>query len=312
MSSPGFRRFSVGLLAYNLVVVLFGAYVRVTGSGAGCGSHWPSCNGVAIPVAPRLETVIEYAHRMTSGVDALLVLGLVVWALLAHARGAPVRRAAVTSGVLTVTEALLGAALVIFHLVEKDASAARAVAISLHLVNTFALLAALTATVRAAYGGTGMRLSRQGLAVVLWGGSMVLVTVLAITGAITALGDTLFPSATFVAGFQQDFHPGASFLLRLRVVHPLLACVTVLVVCLSAWRLVELRPGGGARRAAWAVTVISLSQVALGLVNLALAAPAAMQLLHLLVADLTWIALMLLGTEVLAKPKLSESLQVAA
>ena len=62
------------VLAYNVVVILWGAIVRATGSGAGCGSHWPLCNGVVLPNAEKASTLIEFAHRATSGIALLLVV----------------------------------------------------------------------------------------------------------------------------------------------------------------------------------------------------------------------------------------------
>ena len=62
-----FAKYSWIVLVYNLVVILWGAYVRATGSGAGCGSHWPLCNGEVIPRAPEVETLVEFTHRLSSG-----------------------------------------------------------------------------------------------------------------------------------------------------------------------------------------------------------------------------------------------------
>ena len=76
----GFAAYAWAVLGFNLLVILWGAFVRATGSGAGCGSHWPLCNGEVLPRAPALATLIEFSHRLTSGVALLLVIGLVVGA----------------------------------------------------------------------------------------------------------------------------------------------------------------------------------------------------------------------------------------
>jgi heme A synthase len=94
-------------------VILWGAFVRATGSGAGCGSHWPLCNGELVPRAPQVETVIEFIHRATSGLAFLLVLGLFVLAWRVYPKGDLVRRAAALSFLFIVTEALVGAGLVL-------------------------------------------------------------------------------------------------------------------------------------------------------------------------------------------------------
>ena len=114
-SLDGFRRFAWGVLAYNILVILWGAYVRASGSGAGCGDHWPLCNGQVVPRAPRIETMIEYSHRLTSGLSVIVVVGLCAWAFLLFPRGNRVRKLAGASVVFLFVEAMLGAGLVLFN-----------------------------------------------------------------------------------------------------------------------------------------------------------------------------------------------------
>lgn len=314
-SRLGFERFAWGLLAYNLAVILWGAFVRATGSGAGCGNHWPLCNGEALPRPEAVETLIELTHRLTSGIDGLLVLLLVAWAFRAFPRRHPVRLAAVGSLVFLVSEALLGAGLVRFELVADNASLERGFVMAAHLVNTFLLLAWLAATAAwarlpAAAGsgsGTSRRPPRLPLALSLadpatWVavGGVVALLVLGVSGAIAALGDTLFPAATFREGLAQDFSPTAHLFLRLRVWHPALALVVGLYVAYGAtWLRRRHRRRGAEDRLVDRYTVAVLTlfalQIALGVVNVLLAAPVWMQLVHLLAADLVWIAWILLA-----------------
>ena len=158
-----FAKYAWGVLAFNMFVILWGAFVRASGSGAGCGSHWPLCNGVVIPPLPQLETIIEFTHRITSGVSLLLVVGLLVWAFRAYPRGHSVRLGAVLSMIFIVTEALIGAVLVLFSWVAKNESTGRVISVALHQTNTFLLLALLTLTAWWASGGTPMRLKGQGI-----------------------------------------------------------------------------------------------------------------------------------------------------
>jgi len=139
-SPDSFRRFAWFVVVYNLAVVLWGAFVRATGSGAGCGSHWPLCNGEVLPRAPSIETVIEFTHRLMSAVDGLLVLALVIWAFRAFGRRHPVRRWSLVGLVFLISEALVGAGLVRFELVADNDSMVRALVMSAHLINTFLLL----------------------------------------------------------------------------------------------------------------------------------------------------------------------------
>lgn len=87
-----FAAFAWANVAYNLLVILWGAFVRATGSGAGCGDHWPLCDGQVIPRAPSTEMLIEFTHRLTSGVALLGAVALLVWAFRAYGRGHRVRR----------------------------------------------------------------------------------------------------------------------------------------------------------------------------------------------------------------------------
>ncbi|MFZ5623781.1 MAG: COX15/CtaA family protein [Gemmatimonadota bacterium] len=296
-----FRRYAWLVLLWNLAVVLWGAYVRATGSGAGCGAHWPLCNGVVLPRAPELKTVIEFTHRTTSGVALLLVVGLVWWAMRAFPRGHRVRRGAALSGVLIVTEALLGAGLVLFELVAHNESLARAFAMVAHLANTFLLLAVLALTAwwagddRPAVGRAGGGLvSTAPLLLGLLG-----LLAVGMTGAIAALGDTLFPATSFAEGLRQDFSPTAHFLLRLRILHPLAAAGTgVYLIIAAVTTALRLRAPAVGRLAAAVVCLVFL-QLAAGMINLILLAPVWLQLVHLLLADLLWIGLVLLASAAL-------------
>ena len=139
-------RFAWFVLAYNVAVILWGAYVRATGSGAGCGNHWPLCNGEVVPRAPQMATLIEFSHRFSSGLALIAIAALVIWVFRASGPGHPARLGAILSGILIVTEAAVGAGLVLFELVADNATIARAMFVAVHLLNTFLLLAALTLT----------------------------------------------------------------------------------------------------------------------------------------------------------------------
>lgn len=297
-----FARFCWGVLAYNVLVVLWGAFVRATGSGAGCGRHWPKCDGVVIPRLESTEQIIEFTHRATSGVALLLVVGMVVWAFRAFPVGATVRKGAVASLVLIVIEALLGAGLVLLELVAENSSQLRAFSMAAHLVNTFLLLGALTLTAWWASGGAPVRFRGQGAAGWLVGGGVAALLLVGATGAIAALGDTLFPAQSLAAGFRQDTDPAAHFLLRLRAMHPLVAVLAGAYVVFMANTLRRLRPSAATRRMAVVLTAVYAAQIMAGVVNLVLLVPIGMQMFHLLMADLVWIALVITGASALADP----------
>ncbi len=287
------------VLLYNLAVILWGAFVRATGSGAGCGGHWPTCNGEIVPVAPQLATIIEFAHRMTSGVSIVVIALLILWAFRRYPKGHSVRFGAVGSGIFIITEALVGAGLVLFGWVAQDVSVYRTIAISVHLVNTFFLLSMLTLTAWWATGGAPVRVRGQGAYKWALGIGLLGVMVIGVTGAVTALGDTLFPSGSLVEGLQQDVSATASFLIRLRVIHPVIAvAVGAYLLFLLSFQITR-AADSGALRLGQLVRALVLVQVFAGAVNVILLAPIWMQLVHLLLADLVWIALILYSASLL-------------
>ncbi len=295
-----FPAFARGVLGYMLLVVLWGAYVRATGSGAGCGDHWPRCDGQVVPRMASAEMMVEYTHRLTSAAAGLLVIAMVAWAFRAYAKGHPARGASVASLVLILTEGALGAGLVKLELVAQNQSAFRAFAMAAHLVNTFFLLAALTMVVWYADGGARPRLRGQGAAGWLLGAAVGLTILVGVSGAATALGDTLFPAKSLAEGLRQDVSPGAHFLVRLRLLHPTLAVLTGIYVVAAGWAVRRLRPDARTERLAKTLTALFVTQVAVGLVNVALLAPVWMQLVHLLLADAVWIALILTAAAALS------------
>ena len=291
-------RFAWAVLIYNVGVIAWGAYVRATGSGAGCGAHWPLCNGEVVLRAPAIATMIEFSHRATSGVALISVVALFIWARRSTASGHPLRLGATLSLIFMLSEAALGAGLVLFQLVADNASAARAFAVGAHLLNTFLLLAALTLSVFWASGGGALHVdgSRKGrLPLTLGGLALLLVSV---TGAITALGDTLFPSASLAEGLNADLSTTSHFLIRLRTVHPVIAVMVAIYVMTSAWQLAHAASNG--RSTARLLTWLIAGQLAAGILNVLLLAPVWLQLVHLLLADAVWIAYVFLGAETLA------------
>jgi heme a synthase len=295
------RRFALWVLGYNLAVALWGALVRATGSGAGCGAHWPLCNGEVLPRSPALETLIELTHRVMSGLAIALVAALVVAAFRTLPRGHAGRRSAVAAAVFMVMEAAVGAALVLFGWVAKDASAARGGVVVIHLVNTFLLVGSIALTTALAQGSGRLTLRGRAPLAAAVGLAAVTLLVSGATGAVAALGDTLFPAASVLSGLAQDLSEQAPFLLRLRVVHPfasLAATLVLVAVARAAFRARDprLRP-----MAVRQLVLVGL-QLLVGAVNVALLAPVWLQLCHLALAYLTWVSLVLLAAAALSEP----------
>lgn len=283
MGNAKFARFAWVTLAYTVAVVLWGAIVRATGSGAGCGESWPLCNGQLVFGTPSLAKIIEFAHRSSTGIDGVLVLIMVLWSRRAFPQRHPARVGASFSVFFLVAEALIGAALVKYGLVVNDPSPARAVVLSIHQANTLALLGSIALT--AWWGAGNKRVPWDGRAWISLAGLIAL----AITGTLSALADTLFPSPSLTEGLAQDWSPGANWLVHLRALHPFLAlAVGLWLVYYASSRMRE------ACRGALVAMALVGAQIAAGVLNLALLTPLSTQVVHLLLADALWIAVLLL------------------
>ncbi len=283
-------QFAWATLAYNVAVIVWGAYVRATGAGAGCGNHWPLCNGEVIPRGARLETLIEFSHRASSGIAAILVIGLCIACWMQLPKKHPARIASLVAALLMFSEALLGAVLVKFELVAQDRSIARAISLPIHSTNTMLLLAAIAVTALwLSASPQTSRWTKKGSWLAFSALTMLLITTAA--GVIAALGDTLFPNSTMA----EDFSTSSHFLLRLRVLHPALAILTTIVIAIFVSRASRDNPR--ARQFAGIVGIAVVSQLFLGMLNITLQAPVWLQMIHLCLADIVWIGTVLVAAE---------------
>jgi len=290
-----------------VLVILEGAVVRATGSGNGCGQHWPLCNGQVLPHHPRLATVIEFTHRSLTGICTTLTAAMIAWTFLVRPKGDRARVAAVFSGLLLITEGALGAVLVLGGYVERNASDMRVFVQCVHFTNTMLLVAALALTwwwlrqplapLRAKEAETG------GLRSIAWLG-LLATMVTGATGSVAALADTLFPAPSLRAGLAQDFDPAAPLLVHMRWMHPAAAAISMLAVL---WLAARLRGPAGR----WLFGLAAL-QLALGIADLALLAPLTLQVLHLLGADLLWIALVAATAEALRPQRTAHNASATA
>lgn len=290
-----FARLAWATLAFTVVVILWGAYVRASGSGAGCGDHWPLCDGQVLPRLDSAERIVELTHRLTSGLLGLMVAALALLAFRTFPRGHAARRWAATTGVLTIVEALLGAGLVVFEQVAYNASIGRAYWMAAHLVNTLLLLYALVRTVHAAENG---RTPRWNTGTARWAAALLAaLAVVGMSGAVAALGDTL----VLGGGHDPETNPVVGTLVGLRIYHPIFAVAGAALGLFVAWRIRRAQPRTTAAALASALTALLLVQLAVGVTNVALLAPVWMQIVHLLVTDAIWIVAVLMAVETAAE-----------
>lgn len=297
-------RYGWFVVGYNILVILWGAVVRATGSGAGCGNHWPLCNGQVVPLDPRVDTIIEFTHRCMTGGSIFFVPALLIWTFRTTIKGQAARVMAVVSTVLLVNEAILGALLVKLGYVTGNQSVGRVVMLSIHLSNTLLLLGALTLTaVMLGTGQTMRELKLRGTKASWMIVGLASTIVVGVSGSLAALGDTLFPASSLRAAVEQDLSSSSPLLLRLRAVHPLSAVIAAGFVIWALTQAIRMHED----RLKTAVLSLLGIQFALGLMDLVLLAPTWMQVVHLLGADLYWVALVALSAKIVWDPSLRSS-----
>jgi cytochrome c oxidase assembly protein subunit 15 len=304
---PALRRFAWAVLAYFIAVILWGTLVRATGSGAGCGEHWPLCNGTVLQHSPRVDTIIEFTHRLTSGISFFSVVALLIWTYRETVRGHLARAAAVAAVAFTLIEAILGALLVKLGLTAQSQSPLRAPYLALHLTNTLLLLAALTLAAHMLSRTKGyLRSTVQLVAPAGAVAAVVVVMVVGVTGSLAALGDTLFPATSLGQALAQDFSSTSGWLVRWRWTHPTFAFISSVFLI---WLLVRAAQKPAGSKAHWdnrglsaLVLVLLAAQYVLGVLDVFLLAPVWLQVAHLLGADVLWATMVVLTARLTIQP----------
>jgi len=303
LPSQALRRFAWAVLVYFIAVILWGTLVRATGAGAGCGNHWPLCNGTVIQHSPSTNTIIEFTHRVTSGISFFSAVGLLIWTFAGTVRGHLARATAVATVAFTLIEAILGAFLVKLGLTAQSQSPLRPAYLALHLTNTLLLLAALTLTAHMLSRPRGyLRGAIRFVAPVGAIAGIIVVLAVGVTGSLAALGDTLFPASSLASALSQDFSSTSGWLVRWRWTHPTIAFAASIFLI---WLLVR----AAQRSAYWdnrglsaLVLLLLAAQYVLGVLDVVLLAPVWLQIAHLLGADVFWAALVVLTARLTLQP----------
>lgn len=303
LPSVALRRFAWGVLVYFVAVILWGAVTRATGAGDGCGNHWPLCNGTVIQHSPSVDTLIEFTHRISSGISFFAVVGLMIWTFRATVRGHLARATSVASVVFTLIEAVLGALLVKLGLTAQSHSPLRAPYLALHFTNTLLLIAALALTAHLLSRREGYLRSTIRLVSPIGAGlGLLLILVVGVTGSLAALGDTLFPATSLSEALQQDFSATSGWLLRWRWTHPTVAFLACIFLIWILVRAVQRRTHWDNRGLSAVVLVLLATQYVLGVLDVVMLAPLWLQVLHLLGADALWSALIVLTARLTLEP----------
>lgn len=290
------------VLVFTLIVVIWGGFTSASGSGDGCGTSWPLCGQLAAEGGPSGATLVEFTHRVTSGLSLLGVVALLILGRRRFPAGHPVRLGSALAMVFMITESLLGAGLVIFEWVDTNVSLARAVVQPIHLFNTYLLMGSIALTVWWAAGNPALSLRGQGRLVALVAAGLVGVILISAFGTFASLASHIFPSESFLQGVQNDFARDSHYLIRLRIWHPILATLIGFWLFYLGRLLNRLRPHPRSESLNLAVLVVFGLQYALGGLTAVLLAPIPLQLTHLLLAHLLWLLVLWQGADALAAP----------
>jgi len=267
-------------IVLSILSILAGAFVRATGSGDGCGSTWPTCKGKIIPQLSDTSEIIEFSHRSISGI--LLVVTLIIFTKSRNMSKGSITRTTVNFlTFFVVFEAAIGAVIVLYEWVGLNSSLPRIVAVPIHLVNTFGLLACYAILYKVLLNN--FKNIKQ-----LWDRRFVFVAFLFLlsgaTGSITALADVLFPSASFYEGLMEDFDRTSELLTRLRILHPIVA------TGLSAALIIESRNiQKDYKIDVKFLQLLVIVAVTLGVLNVLSNIVLLLSIFHLAIADLLWI-----------------------
>ena len=270
---------TVGLTT-SILSILAGAIVRATGSGDGCGASWPTCNGRVIPSLETSSEIIEFSHRSISGV--LLIVTLLLF-VKSKDPDTPLLHKKIINYLtfFVLLEAAIGAVIVIYEWVGLNSSLPRIIAVPLHLVNTFALLGFYTLIFYLLRESENKLSNFFDKRIKI---AFVLFFLTGATGSITALADVLFPSASFVEGFIEDFDSTSEVLTRLRILHPFVSTILSIFLFSESNRFKK-----EFAIDASIIKVLVIVGVILGVLNVVSNIILPLSILHLLLADLLWI-----------------------
>lgn len=296
--NPKFAKFAWAILVLTGFVALFGAFVRGSLSGDGCGTSWPFCQGQIIPVGAELKTIFEFSHRVSSGLLMLGILGLFGWGRFAFPAKHTVRKATAWSLGTVMFSALIGAALVKFGWVTYDKSLSRAITMPIHLVNNYILLGSLVVAALAATNISKPSFKHQGAVGTSLKFALGGFFLLGMTGALSAMGKTAYSTElaqanTFFQRIQMHLGDAAPPLLRGGVLHPLLATSVGLLIVWVCGFVANKRKDPDVEFWAKATVSVYSVQFVFGLVNLIFSAPLWMQLTHLALAIANWVTLVM-------------------
>lgn len=287
-----FAKFCWYTLIYTLAVVAWGVYLRASNFGDGCGSNWPMCGDNVDPIKGPIATLVESTHRLSTMLLGVLSLVVIVWAYKSFEKGHLARKFSGLFLFMVLFEGWIGRYLVKRDLVTVNDTVERAVWMGVHVLSTFLLLGALVGAALSASRIRPITLKSQGAVGWLLGVGFVGTMLLGVSGAIAAFGNQVDPA---VYGLADRLKPTAFWAHKLSVAHPIGAVSIGLYLMLMSSLVQHLRQDPFVRNASRTLIGVLIVQGIVGGANILLKAPVALQMIHLVLADLNWITVVVLA-----------------
>lgn len=303
-----FATFAWFVLIYNLAAVAWGVFVRASKSGDGGGAQWPLLDMSHQPINGDFGRLVEGSHRLSTGLCGVFAIALVWMAFKNFPKGHQSRLFSSVALAFTLLEGAIGAVLVLFKLVADNDSGARVGVMSFHVISTMLLVSSIALAAMSAIGRGQVQIKGNGSILPLGIVGLLSMFGLAVSGAVAALSHTLMPVANVLA---EAAKPDSHWLLKLQPLHPYISIAVGLYVCLMAGMLANLRPSSPVKKACRVMVVTFAAQLLMGLVNVKLAAPIWMQMVHLVLGDVLFIAMVIamafaLKSDTVRKEEISE------
>lgn len=257
---------------YTLLVIAWGAWVRISHSGNGCGDHWPLCNGDFIPNLEIKKTLVEYSHRLMSGAYGLIVLWIFYFFHRRKNTHLLSKKMSLYLLAFMILEALLGALLVKQNLVTVNDSIFRLVAMSLHQLNSFLLTGTTYLLYKSVSQDLNIRFTKLNISFLI----------LAVSGAVASLAGTLFPSTSILEGILKDFSEHSHLFVRLRILHPVFALLSISSI------IYWLNTKANNSKADTHLAIKLFLAMAVGIITLITLSPIWLKIAHLMIAHFIW------------------------
>ncbi len=279
-----FRQLCLTTLFFALFIIIWGAWVRFSHSGDGCGDHWPLCNDQFIPKNGEGKTWIEWFHRASSSMFGLVVLALSFYSFQCFPKKHKVRFWGSLSLIFTISEALIGAVLVLKGLTGQNDSLMRILILNLHLINSLFLTGSILMCWRHSFKQVEIPFKKISIFAIMF-------LFIALTGSVASLSNTLYPSSSLIQGILMDLNKNSPLILQLRILHPLIAiCITSCILYFFIYKIYSKK----IRPISYTLIVFLVLGILTGTITLLSLSPVFMKLLHLLVAHTIWLCILLL------------------